>query len=537
LDAGTFGRFRDLLPLGEGGMGQVFLARAVGPGGFVKPVVLKRMHVALAKVPELVERFLREARIQASLMSPNIVQVLDFGRMDDTYFLVLEYVHGVDLGVLLRTSEAPLPIGVAVRIALDVCRGLEYAHRARDASGAPLALVHRDVSPANVLVSYEGDAKVGDFGLVQSSTGDAARGGVIYGKPAYLSPEQARGEGVDVRGDLFSLGTVLYFELTGIEPFRAGTRAETMSKVLAAAPEPVEAVRSDVPPALAAIVGRAMQPRPEDRFSDAAEMLSALESVAHELGAAASSRAVREHVRALCPGAADRDPWSADARFQALELRRLVAEDGVTVLTAAESGKPAPPSARARWPWIAATGLAGAIVLFAAVIASSGGPADEATRAPRDAEERTSPPEALGAKAPPASEPRPAPDPRTNVPAAPSGGPEAAPPAGHGPRPPSGRRATPGPVPTEPPTSAAAGETAAPIVEPRRTGRLRVGATPGWGWVSVDGRRVGTTPLDVEVEAGSRVVRVVGGRSGREHEQSVRVDEGATRSLFLESFE
>jgi serine/threonine-protein kinase len=531
-------------------MGQVFLARAVGPGGFAKPVVLKRMHLALAKIPELVDRFLREARIQANLVCPSIVQVLDFGRMDDTYFLVLEYVHGVDLGVLLKKSctpsggvrhPGPLPVGVAVRIALDVCRGLDYAHRARDPSGAPLGLVHRDVSPPNVLVSFEGDAKLGDFGIVHANAGGAAQPGVIVGKPAYLSPEQARGESVDPRSDLFALGTVLYFELTGVEPFRGPTRAATLERVQRASVEPVESSRPDVPPALREILRRAMQRDPADRYPDAATMLAALETVALDLGAAATGRAVQGRMQELFPGAAERDPWaSGGARPQALELSRLVAEDGVTVLTTAEPIRGARvPIAHRRWAWLAGTGVAAAAALVLALGTTSGGhsterhpparavgmPARGLGGAPRAVvRARSADPPRAPADPPPATPPRaPAAPPLTRTPGR---SPDRRPPPVVAPEPPPPQRASlvgdPGP---------------APAIDPLPTGRLRVGSTPGWGWVWVDGRRVGTTPLDIEVEAGPRRVKVVGGRTGREQEFPIRVEPGATRALQLEPFE
>ncbi|MBI2895399.1 MAG: protein kinase [Deltaproteobacteria bacterium] len=555
----TFGRFRDLVPLGEGGMGRVFLARAVGPGGFAKPVVLKRMHESLARVPELVERFLDEARLQANLVCPNIVQVLDFGRMGETYFLVLEYVHGIDLGLLLRESKGPLPVGVAVRIALDVCRGLDYAHRARGQTGERLDLVHRDVSPQNVLVSFEGDVKLGDFGLARTGSADDVRPGAIYGKPAYLAPEQARGAAIDARADMFALGTVLYFELTGQSPFRGESRTETLAKVLKAEVRPIEELRPEVSPSLARLVRRAMQADPDQRFPDAAAMLAELEAVALACGKDAGVRAVRDQVQALLPGAAERDPWSGSrARGPVLlELSRLVAEDGITVLTEADreasdlrvARAARAQSSRRRWGILAAA-ISTVVLVAVAVGMGKATPPSRSDRAERstaaaadhegsprstrggtsvgpvdgpaeaDADPRTPRAEGGEGSSRPATSPAPAPG-------APRSG-DAARSADAGRQAPrkAAPRATAGP-PTPPPEPAA----------PPATGRLRVGTTPGWGWVFVDGRRVGTTPLDVVVEAGVRQVKVVGGRTGRERDLPVRVDAGRTGSVFLESFE
>jgi serine/threonine-protein kinase len=183
-----------LRKLAEGGMGEVFLAQQLGIEGFSKEVVLKRIHSHYAEDPNFIDLFLQEARIAALLDHPNIVQIYELGKQDDYYFIVMEYVDGLSLSRLLRAAGGPLPEVFALQIAAEVAGGLQFAHDSTDCNGDLLNLVHRDISPPNILLSIAGGVKITDFGIAKIRASVAqTRVGVIKGKFSYISPEQARG--------------------------------------------------------------------------------------------------------------------------------------------------------------------------------------------------------------------------------------------------------------------------------------------------------------------------------------------------------
>ncbi|MBK7399498.1 MAG: serine/threonine protein kinase [Myxococcales bacterium] len=219
------------------------------------------------------------------LSHANVVQVFDLGRVGGALFIAMEYVQGLDLATLLawnRRRNAPVAVSVAGYVAAEVAKGLDHAHRRRDEQMRPLGIVHRDVSPQNVLLSYEGEVKVTDFGIAKARDimgGDEDDEGVrsdgrisIRGKYAYLAPEQASGGATDARCDIFSLGIVMYEMLAGSNPFAAPTMFETLRRVRLAEHPPLELARPDVPKELAAIVARALAQKPEDRYPDAARL-------------------------------------------------------------------------------------------------------------------------------------------------------------------------------------------------------------------------------------------------------------------------
>lgn len=282
LCSGTrLGRYAVVRKIGGGGMAELYLARLDGPNRFVKPVALKLMHTHLLDTPEFVGMFLREARIAASLQHPQIVQVLDVGEADGEYFLALEYVHGLDLRrVLADRRGAPLPLGAALRIVIDVATGLHHAHSLCDGAGHPLGIVHRDVSPSNILVAYDGAVKLTDFGIARM-TGQThvTATGSIKGKPGYMSPEQCLQENVDGRSDVFALGVVLY-ELTTGRPAFAGDMIAAMNRVLEGRFTPPGQIVRGYPCALAMIVTRALAARAEHRYPSAAAFRTALETFA-----------------------------------------------------------------------------------------------------------------------------------------------------------------------------------------------------------------------------------------------------------------
>nr|WP_281404500.1 protein kinase [Pyxidicoccus fallax] len=267
--------------LAIGGMGAVYLARQKGPVGFQKLLVLKRLLPHLSEDDEFIQMFLDEGRIAAHLNHPNIAQIYDLGDVDGQYYIAMEYVHGEavgPLGVRAQQRKVTIPLGLKCRIIADAAAGLGAAHNARSPSGRKLELIHRDVSPQNVLVGFNGGVKLIDFGVAKAS-GKLSQTmvGTIKGKHAYMSPEQARGEPLDCRSDVFGLGTVFYELLTGTRLFKRDTEFATLKAVVGAKIAPPSEVVPDLPKALDAIVFKALARKREERFSTAAELQLALE--------------------------------------------------------------------------------------------------------------------------------------------------------------------------------------------------------------------------------------------------------------------
>ncbi|WP_437548396.1 protein kinase [Sorangium sp. So ce367] len=287
----TFGRYRLLERLGEGGMAEVFKAKSFGVEGFEKVLVIKRILPKLAEQGRFVDMFVHEAKLAVRLSHANIVQVFDLGRVDHpngdptSYFIAMEYVPGLDLATLLarcRRAKKPIPLAMAVFMTAEIAKALDHAHRRRDEQSRPLGIVHRDISPQNILLSWEGEVKVTDFGIAkatQSMTDEEVgenRAGRIRGKLAYMSPEQSRAGAIDGRSDLFSLGTVLYEMLAGSNPFAAPTAFEIMRRLQASEYPPLALVRPDVPRSLVDVVSTMLAKNPEDRFPDAGRLHEAL---------------------------------------------------------------------------------------------------------------------------------------------------------------------------------------------------------------------------------------------------------------------
>ena len=270
----VYGKYQLLELLARGGMAEVFKAKSHGVEGFEKVLVIKRILPELSSNPDFVEMFINEAKIAVTLSHANVVQVFDLGRADETYFIAMEYVAGSDLATVLRRARKygkPLPLELAVYLISEVAKGLDYAHRRRDADLQPLNIVHRDVSPQNVLISYEGEVKLTDFGIAKArgSVEEGTAAGVLKGKYAYMAPEQARGRSVDARTDLFALGVVLYECLAGRSPFLASSTYETLQRVREGEAPPLSEVVPSVPEELSAIVARAMSPDSAQRHEDA----------------------------------------------------------------------------------------------------------------------------------------------------------------------------------------------------------------------------------------------------------------------------
>ncbi len=277
----VYGKYQLLELLARGGMAEVFKAKSHGVEGFEKVLVIKRILPELGAMPAFVDMFIAEAKIAVTLSHANIVQVFDLGRADDSYFIAMEYVAGFDLATVLRRSRQlrrPLSQELAVFVVSELAKGLDYAHRRRDTNLRPINIVHRDVSPQNVLLSFEGEVKLTDFGIAKARTIAMADTdvGVLKGKYAYMSPEQARSQAVDARTDLYALGVVLYEALSGVNPFQAETNPETLRRVRDGAVPSLKSVARDVPDELSAIVERALSQRPDDRHPNAGRMYEEL---------------------------------------------------------------------------------------------------------------------------------------------------------------------------------------------------------------------------------------------------------------------
>lgn len=260
-------------------MAELYLARASGPYGFNKLYVIKLVLPHLTDDERFVSMFLHEARLLANLDHTHIAQVIDIGEFEGDPYFVMQYVHGRDLRKVMRAlSGQPLDLAVALRVASSVASGLAYAHGRTDEHGQPLGLVHRDVSPANVMIGYRGDIKLVDFGVAKSAVQDEdTRAGVIKGKAAYMSPEQCRGRKVDHRTDVFALGILLYEMTTGRRLFQGNSDFVMMQQIVEGRVPSPHDVCDDYPPDLAGIVLRALHPDPEQRTADAATLLDELE--------------------------------------------------------------------------------------------------------------------------------------------------------------------------------------------------------------------------------------------------------------------
>jgi eukaryotic-like serine/threonine-protein kinase len=285
------GRYQLMELLGVGGMAEVFKARSTGPGGFERTVVVKRILPAYGRDAGFLRMFVAEAKILGMLNHPNVVQVYDFGESNGTFFLVMEYVHGISLGgaisALSRAGRLMPPL-VAARIAHEVCRALDYVHNLEDIEGTPLHVIHRDVTPSNIMFTTTGAVKLLDFGVAKYRASQAlSQQGTLKGKPAYLAPETLENGAIDHRGDLFSLGVVLHELLTLEHLFEGDHNAITYHRILRMPVPPPSRARPDVPKALDAIIMKALERDPENRYQTAHAMAADLDG----LLAAESARA------------------------------------------------------------------------------------------------------------------------------------------------------------------------------------------------------------------------------------------------------
>ena len=280
---GRIGDYTLLRRLAIGGMGEIWLAERQGISGFSKRVVIKTILECFADEPSLVDMFLDEGRIAAGLTHPNVAQTYDLGQVGRTYYIAMEYIQGRDLRKLLLVNVERgqlLPLNLVLRILAEVCEGLYYAHRWKTPDGRQAGIVHRDISPQNILVTFDGKVKVIDFGIAKAAqSASRTQSGVLKGKYAYMSPEQVRGKPLDQRSDLFSLGVVMYELLTARRLFKRDSELSTLDAVLTTEIPPPTRIDGGVPREVEAVLLKALARDPEDRFQDARQMQLALEEV------------------------------------------------------------------------------------------------------------------------------------------------------------------------------------------------------------------------------------------------------------------
>jgi eukaryotic-like serine/threonine-protein kinase len=283
-----FGKYYLLERIDVGGMAEVFKAKTVGVEGFERIVALKRILPSIAEDEEFITMFIDEAKIAVQLQHANIAQIFDLGKVDDSYFIALEYVNGRDVRRIfddLRKQGHAMPVPQVCHLIMQLCEGLDYAHNKRDAQGRDLNLVHRDVSPQNVLIGYEGEVKLIDFGIAKAA-GKASKtqAGILKGKFGYMSPEQVRGLPVDRRSDIFALGIVLYEMLTGERLFVGESDFSTLEKVRNVEIIPPSSFNSNIPEKLERIVLKALEKNVEDRYQNAIDLHDDLQMFMHSVG-------------------------------------------------------------------------------------------------------------------------------------------------------------------------------------------------------------------------------------------------------------
>jgi len=285
-----YGPYRLVEKIAVGGMAEVFRALRSGVAGFEKVVAVKRILPHLSYNREFVEMFIDEAKMVAGLQHPNVVQIFDLGRIGGTYYIAMEYVDGGDLRTILkrlRERGLRMPLDLATLIASRLAAALDHAHKKKDAEGLPMRIVHRDVSPQNILISFDGEVKLTDFGIAKAATkASVTEKGALRGKLMYMSPEQAWGRAMDHRSDIYSLGIVLYEMLADQRPFQGSSEMSLLERVRQGSVTPPSELVPGIPGRLERLVMKAMQKEPEERYRDAGLLRQELEDLRSELGTA-----------------------------------------------------------------------------------------------------------------------------------------------------------------------------------------------------------------------------------------------------------
>lgn len=294
------GKYKLIRRLAIGGMAEIFLASIQGEAGFERSIIIKKILPKYAHEPEFARRLIDEGLLASRLAHANIVQVLDLGKIGPDYFIAMEFVDGADLReVLARSAERKIriPIPIGVHFLWQIARALSYAHDKKDESGQPLGIIHRDISPANILISWEGAVKLGDFGIAKASQRlTHTLTGVLQGKFPYMSPEQTEGTDLDQRSDIFSFGCVAYELLAGIRPFQAESDFGTLERIRDARCQHISSVRPELPAKLAKIVHTCLSKKRDKRYDNGTDLERALAAVLQEQGWVANEGDVAEYL-------------------------------------------------------------------------------------------------------------------------------------------------------------------------------------------------------------------------------------------------
>jgi serine/threonine-protein kinase len=491
----SFGPYETLSRIAAGGMGEVFMARRTGAGAFEKKVALKVLLPHLAHDREFVERFFDEARLVARMNHPNIVQIFDVGETDGRPWLAMALVHAVSLSRLQQAAakKERVPLPLVRLIATGLLEGLAYAHALKGPRGEALGVVHRDISPSNLLVSTDGAVLLTDFGIAKASINmHRTQPGQLRGKLSYLAPEMLTAETVDQRADLFSAAVTLFQLATGVSPFLKSTDGETMDAVIAAHPPQARALRGDLGQGMAAALHRALERQPSARFANAREMREAFCD-----GPVASAPELGEYVRRLC---------GAQLEVFAEEPSITPSREVGTSSLPLGGGSITRPSSRRRVRAFSGAFAATLLLLLGGwwAMRSDEPPALQLEPAP-----------------PPLVEHEPEREPIVALPAPASGA------SAETPSVPPGRPARPRPRPASP------HPTHPPTVESVSVGFLTADAAP-WADVFLDGVEVDRTPLSrYPVRSGSHTLTFKSS-DGRKIERPVKIEQGQVQVVRVE---
>ncbi len=351
----SVGKYQLVRKLATGGMAEVFLARAEGPGGFSKKLVVKRILPHFLSDPHFAEMFLSEARLAAELNHPNVVQIFDFGQAEGQYYLAMEYIDGANLRVLNAAAIEQghrIPFPIAARLASHAAEGLHFAHELKGEDGKPIGLVHRDISPDNILVSRNGAVKVVDFGIAKASAlPSMTRSGVIKGKMAYMPPEQLGRKAIDRRIDVFALGVVLHELTTGTWPFDASSEVSIIQAIMNETPFiRVRTRNSDIPEALDAIIARCLEKNRDLRYPTCKALQADLEKFIASTGAHIHPSDLADLVNTLVPPNTQPDvvlkmtPTTGDVPIDKTFRRQLTPDESEMMTDSSRDDPPAKPS-------------------------------------------------------------------------------------------------------------------------------------------------------------------------------------------------
>jgi serine/threonine protein kinase len=529
--------------VGHGGMAEVFLSLSQGPSGFRKLLVIKRMHAHMCSDAECVGMFVNEAKLAARFHHPNVVQTNKIGQAQGRPFLAMEYLEGQPLQRIIRKLKArgePFPPALAVRIACDALAGLHYVHLAADYDGTPLGIVHRDISPQNVFVTYGGEVKLLDFGIARSVHGDLTRTGVLKGKLGYVAPEQARGDVVEPAADVWGMGVTLWECLSGQRLFHARSDVDMLRAVLVDDIPPLCEVAPHIPEELGEIVHHALKRDPALRYRSAQALQSALEGWLVRSGSVVTREQLAQHQAELFVEEIAERRLIVQQCFARVDLANLEGEPFSDLETDHDAGPAAslrPRTSRTAWAkWLALA----LVVLIAGVLALRSG--ERTVQGPQATVVSPLARVSVAAAAPSADsnvrEPE-APPKKRIAPA-----PELRPDDGHDVsavheasaiKPVSAAQARPAreralhapkhsesSLPTQSEAAPAVAEAAAPVAAP---GRLALDCTP-FAIVSLNKERLGITPIDVELPAGTHTLTLRNPEKGIETTYTVTVPAG-----------